>query len=280
MHSIWKDFTIDMEYQTQAKHVHLDVQRVSVRCLGLFGLLENKPSEELIKQLRISYVNGPSPISTVACKALFDIGMWHGPQEVDRALGLNLSSQLEVDAMPSDPVNFSETDGASNIKLVDILYAGFATNNRGRALEKDDNESVQAVLGEGFAKILLLSEKYPSIPASSHPLLLSKLISLYFSNESKDLQRWADLILSLHLSIFYLKQFFFSTLIQQPFQHYFSFIFFTRLKQCLSVFFEHYASLKENHKVFSINFWMICISCQYRHGSNMSRVIDLFADDK
>ncbi|PPD67548.1 hypothetical protein GOBAR_DD35573 [Gossypium barbadense] len=192
-----------------AKHVHLDVQRVSVRCLGLFGLLENKPSEELIKQLRISYVKGPSPISTVACKALFDIGMWHGPQEVDRALGLNLLSQLEVDAMPSDPVNFSETDGASNIQLVDLLYAGFTTNNRARALENDENESVQAVLGEGFAKILLLSEKYPSIPASSHPLLLSKLISLYFSNESKDLQR---------------------------------------LKQCLSVFFEHYASLSENHK--------------------------------
>ncbi|KAB2057612.1 hypothetical protein ES319_A11G179900v1 [Gossypium barbadense] len=192
-----------------AKHVHLDVQRVSVRCLGLFGLLENKPSEELIKQLRISYVKGPSPISTVACKALFDIGMWHGPQEVDRALGLNLLSQLEVDAMPSDPVNFSETDGASNIQLVDLLYAGFTKNNRARALENDENESVQAVLGEGFAKFLLLSEKYPSIPASSHPLLLSKLIGLYFSNESKDLQR---------------------------------------LKQCLSVFFEHYASLSENHK--------------------------------
>ncbi|KAK9041247.1 hypothetical protein V6N11_016357 [Hibiscus sabdariffa] len=192
-----------------AKHVHLDVQRVSVRCLGLFGLLENKPSEELIKQLRVSYVKAPSPVSTVACKALFDIGMWHGPQEVDRTLGLNLSSQLEEATMPSSPVNFSDTDGDLNIKLIDLLYAGFATKNWGRALENDDSESVQAVLGEGFAKILLLSENYPSIPSSFHPLLLSKLISLYFSNESKDL---------------------------------------LRLKQCLSVFFEHYASLSENHK--------------------------------
>ncbi|KAK8569245.1 hypothetical protein V6N12_007777 [Hibiscus sabdariffa] len=183
--------------------------RVSVRCLGLFGLLENKPSEELIKQLRISYVKGPSPISTVACKALFDIGMCHGPQEVDRALGLEFSSQLEEDTLPSSPVNFFDTDGDLDIKLVDLLYAGFATKNWGRALENDDSESVQAVLGEGFAKILLLSEKYPSIPTSFHPLLLSKLISLYFSNESKDL---------------------------------------LRLKQCLSVFFEHYASLSENHK--------------------------------
>ncbi|XWS30638.1 hypothetical protein CRYUN_Cryun23aG0002700 [Craigia yunnanensis] len=192
-----------------AKHVHLDVQRVAVRCLGLFGLLENKPSEELIKQLRISYVKGPSIISTVACKALFDFGMWHGPQEVDRAMGQNILSLLQEYNMPSSPINFSDTDGDSNIKLVDLLYAGFATNNWGGALENDDSESVQAVLGEGFAKILLLSEKDPSIPASLHPLLLSKLISLYFSDESRDLQR---------------------------------------LKQCLSVFFEHYASLSANHK--------------------------------
>ncbi|KAE8654775.1 glutamate-ammonia ligase family protein [Hibiscus syriacus] len=196
---------------TAAKHVHLDVQRVSVRCLGLFGLLENKTSEELVKQLRISYVKGPSPIRTVACKALFDIGMWHGPQEVDRALGLDFSSQFEEDTLPSSPVNFTDTDGDLDIKLVDLLYAGFATKNGGRALENDDSESAQAVLGEGFAKILLLSEKYPSIPTSFHPLLLSKLISLYFSNESKDL---------------------------------------LRLKQCLSVFFSHHASLSENHKAF------------------------------
>ena len=173
----------------QAKHVHLDVQRVAVWCLGLFGLLENKPSEELIKQLRISYVKCPSAISTVACKALFDLGMWHGPQEVDRAVGQNILSPLQEDNMPSSPINFSDTDGDLNIKLVDLLYAGFATNNWGRAPENDDSESVQAVLGEGFAKILLLSEKYPSIPASFHPLLLSKLISLYFSDESRDLQR-------------------------------------------------------------------------------------------
>ncbi|KAE8668940.1 glutamate-ammonia ligase family protein [Hibiscus syriacus] len=186
-----------------AKHVHLDVQRVSVRCLGLLGFLQNKPSAELVKQLRISYVKGPSPISTVACKALFDIGMWHGPQEVDRALGLDFSSHLEEDTLPSSPANFTDMDGDLDIKLVDLLYAGFATKIWGRTLENDDSESVQAVLGEGFAKILLLSEKYPSIPTSFHPLLLSKLISIYFSNESKDL----------------------------------------RLKQCLSVFFEHYTSL-------------------------------------
>ncbi|KAK9272196.1 hypothetical protein L1049_002567 [Liquidambar formosana] len=192
-----------------AKHVHLDVQRVAIRCLGLFGLLERKPSEELIKQLRFSFVKSPPPISIVACKALVDLGMWHGPHEVDRAMGRELSSQFRDDKMAFSPVNFCETDGNLNIELLDLLYAGIDINDWGKSVDTDENESVQSVLGEGFAKILLLSEHYPSIPASLHPLLLAKLISLYFSNDTKDMQR---------------------------------------LKQCLSVFFEHYPSLSANHK--------------------------------
>ncbi|OMO99227.1 Armadillo-like helical [Corchorus olitorius] len=94
---------IQWMHSLAAKHVHLDVQRVALRCLGLFGLLENKPSEELIKQLRISFVKGPSPISAVACKALFDLGMWHSPQEVDRAIGQNLCTQLDENNMHSSP---------------------------------------------------------------------------------------------------------------------------------------------------------------------------------
>ncbi|KAK6927824.1 Nuclear condensin complex subunit 3, C-terminal domain [Dillenia turbinata] len=78
-----------------------------------------------------------------------------------------------------------------NIELLDLLFAA------------------QAVLGEGFAKILLLSEKYPSLSDSTQPLILSKLISLYFANETKDLER---------------------------------------LKQCLSVFFENYPTISANHK--------------------------------
>ncbi|GLU10649.1 hypothetical protein SLE2022_274350 [Rubroshorea leprosula] len=194
-----------------AKHVHLDVQRIAVRCLGLFGLLENKPSEELVKQLRLSFVKGPPPIRVVACKALIDLGMWHGPQEVDRAMGPNLSSLLREDKLHFSPVNFLDNAEDFNVELLDLLYSGLETNNCSNSLENSDSESVQAALGEGFAKILLLSDKYPRIPSSFFPLLLAKLISLYFSNETKDLQR---------------------------------------LKQCLSVFFEHYASLSANHKKY------------------------------
>ncbi|CAL9009395.1 unnamed protein product [Prunus brigantina] len=192
-----------------AKHSHLEVQRIAVRCLGLFGLLEKKPSQELVKQLKVSFVKGPAPISIIACKALFDLGMWHNLQEVDRVVSQDVLSQHQDYDITSSPLNFSDTDGISNIKLLDLLYAGLIKDDWDNSLASDENESVQGALGEGFAKVLLVSENYQSMPASLHPLLLSKLITLYFSNESKDLQR---------------------------------------LKQCLSVFFEHYPSLSANHK--------------------------------
>ncbi|XP_028057573.1 condensin complex subunit 3 [Camellia sinensis] len=192
-----------------AKHVHLDVQRVATRCLGLFGLLERKPSEELIKQLRLSFVKGPSPISIMACKALLDLAMWHGPQEVDKAMGQDLSSRLKDHDIVSCTVQMSDTNGDLNFGLLDLLFAGLERDDWVKSADADEHESVQAVIGEGFAKILLLSENYPSIPSSLHPLLLAKLIGLYFSDETKELQR---------------------------------------LRQCLSVFFEHYPSLSNTHK--------------------------------
>ncbi|XP_058187626.1 uncharacterized protein LOC131304416 [Rhododendron vialii] len=189
-----------------AKHVHLDVQRVATRCLGIYGLLERKPSEELVKQLRVCFVRGPSPVSVMACKALSDLSLWHGPQEVDRAMGQDLSSQLRDQATFFCPVEISDTNGDLNIELLDLLFSGF---DGAKYEDPDENESVQAVLGEGFAKILLLSENYPSIPASSNPLVLAKLIGLYFSDKTKKL---------------------------------------LRLRQCLSVFFEHYPCLLITHK--------------------------------
>ncbi|KAF6150814.1 hypothetical protein GIB67_020897 [Kingdonia uniflora] len=191
------------------KHVHLDVQRVATRCLGLFGLLQRKPSEELVKQLRLSFVNGPSPVSVMASKALVDLGMWHGPLEVDRAMGYDSLKQSESNKISFSPVDFCDADCNLSVELLDLLYAGLGRDDWGECLETDDHESVRAILCEGFAKTLLLSDKYPSISASLHPVLLAKLVKLYFSNETEDLQR---------------------------------------LKQCLSVFFEHYPALSANHK--------------------------------
>nr|GEV13526.1 condensin complex subunit 3 [Tanacetum cinerariifolium] len=192
-----------------AKHIHLDVQRAAIRCLGLFGILERNLSEELIKQLRLSFIKGPSLVSSMASKALMDLATWHGPHEVDKALNRDLLSQFRDQSKTIDPVDWSDTNEDFDIELIDLLYAGFDRLDFSKPSEADDGESVHAVLAEGFAKILLLSENYPSIPVSSHPLLLTKLINLYFNSKTSDFQR---------------------------------------LKQCLSVFFEHYPSLSVNHK--------------------------------
>lgn len=179
----------NMDNDLQAKHAHLDVQRVAIRCLGLFGLLEKMPSEELVRQLRVSYIKGPHPISIEACKALFDLGMWHGPQEVDRVLKHDLPCQIQYDKKLFSPVNFSDLEGDLNVGMLDLLYGGFGKDDWGNPSTCNEDECVHAVLGEGFAKFLLVSENYPSIPASLHPVLLSKLISLFFSDVKEYPQR-------------------------------------------------------------------------------------------
>ncbi|XP_056162906.1 uncharacterized protein LOC115681414 isoform X2 [Syzygium oleosum] len=191
-----------------AKHVHLDVQRVAIRCLGLSGLLERKPSEDLVKQLRLSFIKGPPPISREACRALVDLMMWHGPQEIDKAQGNDHSTQFENQKVDSLPTNGSDMEESVNTDVLNLLCGGFDRDDWAKAVS-DENESICAVLGEGFAKMLLLSDKYPSISKNSQVSVLRRLICLYFSNETKDLPR---------------------------------------LRQCLSVFFEHYPALSVHNK--------------------------------
>ncbi|CAN6830640.1 unnamed protein product [Brassica oleracea] len=192
-----------------AKHTHLDVQRIAIKCLGLFGLLEKKPSEELVRQLRVAFCRSPPPISIMASKALVDLGMWHSPAEVDKAMGQDILSQFEDENIDFVPVDLSNAEEDLNFKMLDLLYAGLESEDWRAYTESTENESVKATVGEGFAKLLLLGEKFPNLPASLYPFVLVKLISLYFSEESKEQLRF---------------------------------------KQCLSVFFEHYASLSEKHK--------------------------------
>ncbi|KAG7548302.1 Armadillo-type fold [Arabidopsis suecica] len=192
-----------------AKHTHLDVQRIAIKGLGLFGLLEKKPSEELVRQLRTAFCRSPPPISIMACKALVDLGMWHSPTEVDKAMGQDLLSQFEDESIDFAPIDLSNAEEDMNFKMLDLLYARLESDDWRAFTESSENESVKATVGEGFAKLLLLGEKYPNLPASFYPFVLGKLIALYFSEESKEQLRF---------------------------------------KQCLSVFFEHYASLSEKHK--------------------------------
>ncbi|KAI4320278.1 hypothetical protein MLD38_033775 [Melastoma candidum] len=189
-----------------AKHVNPDVQKVAVRCLGLFGLLERTPSGDLVRQLRQSCVKGPSLISREASLALLDLMMWHGPEKIDQAVGISNSESLDT-VTDFHSLKLSDIED-SNIGVLNLLYASLYGEDRTEA-GTDEEESVISVLGEGFAKILLLSDKYPSLSTSSQVTLLVRLISLFFGDETKDLQR---------------------------------------LRQCLSVFFEHYPCLSSKHK--------------------------------
>ncbi|GER47076.1 condensin complex subunit [Striga asiatica] len=191
-----------------AKHSNLDVQRASVRCLGLFGLLEKKPSEVTVKQLRLSFIKAPPMVAIVSAKALLDLGIWHGLDEMDRAMNCNLSSQLRNNTTSLAPLDFCNESEDLDIELLDLLFVGLG-HDWGDFGEMEDNQSIQGILGEGLAKILLLSNKFSGSRVSTHHLVLAKLVSLYFSSENDELQR---------------------------------------LKQCLSVFFEHYPSLSANHK--------------------------------
>ncbi|KAH6796928.1 ARM repeat superfamily protein [Perilla frutescens var. hirtella] len=191
-----------------AKHSNLDIQRASVRCLGLFGLLERKPSENVVKQLRCSFVKGPSTVKIMASMALLDLATWHGPNEMDKAMNCNLSLNLHDHEISSTPIEFGNGSEDLDVELLDLFCAGLE-HDWDELEEVEEHLSIQDVLGEGLAKILLLSSKFPGSHASKHQFILAKIIKLYFNSENKELQR---------------------------------------LKQCLSVFFEHYPSLSINHK--------------------------------
>lgn len=171
----------------QAKQSHPDVQRVAVRCIGLYGLLESRLTGELVTQLRSSFVNGAASVRIMTGKSLMDLLAWHGPQELDKAIGIDISqSSNEKGFISINSLNLKED---TNIGLLDLLYYGLDSDDNGEFGDTDEHESVHSVLAEGFAKILLLSENYPSISTSLHPLVLGRLIKLYFCDETKELQR-------------------------------------------------------------------------------------------
>lgn len=163
----------------------MDVQRSAVRYLGLFGMLERRPSIELVRQLYQSFIKGSPPVSAMACKALLDLVTWHGPHELNKAVGLD----SDVVKTSFSPVHTSDCGEDACIDVLDLLFSGFDRDESGLGFDDDAEESIVAVLGEGFAKLLLLSENYRSIPVELCVVILSKLITLYFSNESGEFQR-------------------------------------------------------------------------------------------
>lgn len=165
------------------------MQRVASRCLCLFGILEKRPSGDIVKQLRLSFISGCAPVSVMASKALIDLVSWHGPEEVDLAIGLDIQNSNVDKKGGFACVNLTDSNDDLSVGVLDLLYSGLDREDCDATIGADDQESVRSILGEGFAKILLLSESYPSISSCLHPWILCRLVSLYFSDEADDLQR-------------------------------------------------------------------------------------------
>ncbi|GJN00126.1 hypothetical protein PR202_ga17289 [Eleusine coracana subsp. coracana] len=158
-----------------AKQNHVDVQRAALRCLCLLGLLENRPNIELVKQLRLSFINGPDLVSAMACKALIDLVTWHGPQGIDQAIGIELPD-ASYEKSQFTPVDISDLkDDDLSIGVLDLLFSGFHKDDWEFSLEGDNHDNVPTILGEGFAKILLLSDNFAKSAdqASKNPASVS-----------------------------------------------------------------------------------------------------------
>ena len=167
----------------------MDVQRVAILCLGLYGLLERKPSEEVVNQLVLSFVNGPSALSFLAGEGLIDLLMCNGLQEVDKVIAQDVLSQVQ-DSRVHLIADLCYKDCDANLRVLDLLLAGLGSGVLLKTMDPDEDQSIRASLGEGFAKILLLSENYPSIPAFLRSLTLVKLVNMYVSEENHELQRY------------------------------------------------------------------------------------------
>eukprot|EP01018_Ginkgo_biloba_P038171 Gb_36529 [translate_table: standard] len=197
-----------------AKHIHVEVRRAATRCLGIYGLREKKPSEQLVRQLRLAFCKGPSPVRIMAAKALFDLCMWHGAGVVDRAINIGPGLDPTGDAgtkFPSSTAAAGEIidgDEDTGLMLLDLLSSGLDRDEWDEHGDMGDTEIARGVIAEGFAKLLLQSKLHPDIMAMQSSLV-AKLICLYFSDETKELHR---------------------------------------LRQCLSVFFEQYPALAAEHK--------------------------------
>jgi condensin complex subunit 3 len=200
-----------------AKHIHVEVRRAATRCLGVYGLREKKPSEQVVRHLRLAFCNGPSPVRIMSAKALFDLCMWHGAAVVDRAIGVGAGlgtipqprdfvSEVSSTTTPGEVIDGDEGD--SGLMTLDLLSSGLDRDDWNEDGVMGDTETTWGVLAEGFAKLLLQSKRYPDI-LSMQSSLFAKLICLYFNEETKELHR---------------------------------------LRQCLSVFFDQYPALSAEHK--------------------------------
>ncbi|BBN11729.1 condensin complex subunit 3 [Marchantia polymorpha subsp. ruderalis] len=198
------------------KHLHPEVQRAGVRCLGIFCGLEKVPSSRGVEQLRLCLsLSDRYYVQEMALRALFDLILQHGATGLDHALGI----LPDISGVPHPPGpqtshKFRSADDNSEreqsmilrLPLLELLAGSFDHDDLTR--EEDEIPLKTCIAAEGFAKVLLQSKRFPEIGVIQDGVL-AKLVCLYFSFSTQN---------------------------------------FARLRQCLNVFFRSYCSQSVNNK--------------------------------
>ncbi|KAG0609362.1 hypothetical protein M758_8G178700 [Ceratodon purpureus] len=199
-----------------AKHVHPEVQKSGIRCLGLFAQLATKPTSSVVRQLRLSISSGIPIVQNMAIKALFDFILCHGATNLDRAIDIGPDLGPVPEPCPFGtqvPAYGVEGDLATAMRkpLLELLVSLLDSGTIYEEMDEDiaeDPETPRSLVAEGFAKLLLQSRLFKDIQAIEDAIL-AKLLRLYFND---------DLEIS------------------------------PRLQQCLSVFFNNYSVLSAENK--------------------------------
>ncbi|KAJ7517851.1 hypothetical protein O6H91_21G042500 [Diphasiastrum complanatum] len=205
-----------------AKHIQMEVQQAGVRWLGLFCQLEDRPNMRALKQICLAARSGNFLVQHMALKALFDLILSHGVVVVDRSMqmvsDLRASPELNSSGVETSHVAENNTGQKENDEKREknqpvLKFLAEMLDQKTIEEEVDheisaERETRTSVVAEGFAKLLLQSKTCPEI-LDTQNLIIGKLVQLYFSEDTK---------------------------------------FDIRLQQCLSVFFQAYASLGAANK--------------------------------
>ncbi|KAL3677038.1 hypothetical protein R1sor_026986 [Riccia sorocarpa] len=198
------------------RHLHPEVQRAGVRCLGIYCCLERTPSRRGVEELIVTLsLSNRVYVQEMAFKALFDLILCHGPTAVDLAREVVQDSpdSLRQPGLQVAHLFFSNGDrhvGEHNIILripvVELLAGSFQPEDPVGKAQAVRPTTAAAV--EGFAKLLLQGKHVLEI-RRVQDTVLQRLICLYFSPSTEN----------------------------HP-----------RLRQCLNVFFRAYCSQSDKNK--------------------------------
>lgn len=166
------------------KHIHTEVQKAGLRCLGFFCHLDEKPSPKIIQALRLALSSPQETVRNMAVKATFDLIICHGVGCIDDAAFCN--------QLASEPGTGGKGSLHTRIPMIDMMLSWLDVDAWNQEAEEDksashDSEKTTTVVAEGFAKLLIRGKAGDRI-CEQHAIL-QKLLLLYFNSKTAEFPR-------------------------------------------------------------------------------------------